>query len=224
MKPWLKPLLLVSLLGSVFAVYQFMPLGQFFNKDSLGGYLQQLGIWAPAGYIVLKVVFTTIGLPASILTILSGALFGTVAGGIYSIVGATLGAVGAFGIARYLAYEWAQAKFAQGGKLAQFNQGLQDNALWYVLSTRLTPLLPFNIVNTLFGLTKVSLKDFVFGTFTGIVPGTFVYAWLGESGQEALSGGSKWGILGAFIALGVLSLLPVLLRKFQSPSTTPNQP
>lgn len=221
MNTWVKPLLLVVLLGSVLAIYQFTPAKDFFTQQVLGSLLATLGIWAPLVYFVLKTIFTVIGVPATILTVISGAAFGVAWGSVYSIVGATIGSVGAFWIGRYLARDWAQAKFSEGGKLAQLDAGLKQNALWYVLSTRLTPLFPFNIVNTLFGLTSVSVKDYTLGTFFGIIPGTIVYVWLGASGQEALSGGSKNGVFGALLALSLLSLLPVLIELYKRRQTPP---
>jgi uncharacterized membrane protein YdjX (TVP38/TMEM64 family) len=225
MKSWIKPLVLVLLFGGVLAVYQFTPAKEFLTQATISSMLDQLGVWAPLAYLLLKVIFTAIGVPATILTLISGAVFGVVYGSLYSIVGATIGSVGAFWIARYLARDWAQSKFAPGGKLAQIDAGLKENAFWYVLSTRITPLLPFNVVNSLLGLSSVSLKDYILGTFLGIIPGTIVYVWLGASGQEALSGGSKWGVLGAFVALGLLSLLPVLLgfskKRDQTPAANP---
>ncbi|WP_218080137.1 TVP38/TMEM64 family protein [Anthocerotibacter panamensis] len=211
MKSWIKPLTLVLLFVGVLLAYYFTPVSQLLNKEAISNFLEQFGVWAPLGYLFLKTIFTAIGVPATILTLISGAVFGVAQGSVYSITGATIGSVGAFLIARYLARDWAQSKFAAGGKLTELDKGLKDNALWFVLSTRITPLFPFNVVNTLFGLTSVSLRNYTLGTFFGIIPGTIVYVWLGSSGQEALSGGSKWGVLGAFAALGILSLLPVLL-------------
>ncbi|WP_287128828.1 TVP38/TMEM64 family protein [Candidatus Cyanaurora vandensis] len=206
-----KPLLLVLSFVGVLVVYQFTPLSQWLSREAITATLAGLGVWAPLGYLVLKAIFTAVGVPASLLTVVSGALFGAMLGAVYSIIGATVGAMGAFLIARYLARDWAQSKFAANGRLASLNQGLERNALWFVLSTRLTPLLPFNVLNTLFGLTRVSLKDFTLGTVVGIIPGTLAYTWLGASGQEAFAGGSKWGVFGALVALALLSLLPVLL-------------
>ncbi len=215
---WIKPLILAGSFAVILALYQFTPAKEFLTKEALSAYLDTLGLWAPAAYFFLKTVFTAIGVPATILTVISGAVFGVAAGSIYSIVGATIGSVGAFWISRYLARDWAQSKFAEGGKLAQLDTGLKENAFYFVLSTRLTPLFPFNVINTLFGLTSVSLKDYTLGTFLGIIPGTIAYVWLGASGQEAFTGGSQIGFLGALFALGALTLLPIVLGGFKKNS------
>lgn len=208
-KSWWRPLTLVVLIAGVVAAVSFTPLRRVFDQQVISRVLGALGAWAPAGYLIMAAAVIALGAPAVILTIISGALFGVMLGSAVAIAQAVLGATGAFLIARYLARDWVQAKLSGGGRLARLEQGLQQDAFWYVLSLRMTPLLPFNVLNSLFGLTGISLKNFCLGTFLGILPGTVIYTWLGASGQDALSGGT-WGILGGVAALGLLALLPVV--------------
>jgi len=216
-----KPWALVLFFGLALGLYQWASANFDLSQTGLTAVLTGLGGWAPWVYVGFRVLTTAVGVPAFILTIISGAVFGVFWGTVYSVLAAVLGSVGAFWIARYLARDWAQAKLAGNSRLNQLDQGLQANAFWYVLSSRLSPLLPFNVLNSLFGLTRVSVRDFALGTLLGIIPNTVAYAWLGQGGQQSLSGSLSWELAGALTALGLLSLLPILLLRRKQVENSP---
>jgi len=94
------------------------------------------------------------------------------------------------------------------GKLSEYNEGLVRNGLPVVLFLRLVPVFPFNGLNFGLGLTKVTVRNYVLGTFIGIIPGTFVFVYLGSS----LATLNPWHIAGAVILfLLLISHLPPLL-------------
>jgi uncharacterized membrane protein YdjX (TVP38/TMEM64 family) len=124
-----------------------------------------------------------------------------------------LGAVAAFGLARYLLYDWFKQRFHHRPVLKALNQTLCRSGLSCVLTVRFSPISPFNVVNFVFGLTAVPLRSYALGTFIGIIPGTWVYTWLGVSGLAALKGGALLPFMLCLMLLMLLSLMPLLAQR-----------
>ncbi len=196
------------------------PLGGYMQSSLkyLGDNLTTWGPWAPLVYMGLKVVGTGVGFPAAPLTILAGAVFGTAAATLWTTIGAGLGATVAFFISRFLLRGTVQKRLAAGGWLTQLDQGLANQGFWYVLSTRLTPFLPFNVLNYLYGLTSVAPKTYILATFIGIIPINACYAWFGETVGTIARRGEVLPseLVPAFLALtglAVLAVLPAFLQR-----------
>lgn len=209
---WLGIFLLVCLFLSTLG-----PLKVFFNQDFLVQqlhHLQQYSCCASGLFLLLYTILTVIGIPGTILTFAGGVVFGLSWGTFWSVLGATLGAMGAFWTARYLLHDQVVHHFGKHKALIKFNQAVVDKPLAFVLAVRFAPISPFNVVNFLFGLTPIHWLPYCLGTFIGIIPGTLAYTWLGVSGLEALEGGERWPF---FLALGFLTLLSVMpfLSKFK---------
>ncbi|MEP0888592.1 MULTISPECIES: TVP38/TMEM64 family protein [unclassified Leptolyngbya] len=152
-----------------------------------------------------------IGFPTVIFTIAGGVVFGLLWGTVYSIAGATLGAMGALWLTRYLFRDWVEHRFGHNPTLQKFQRGIAEQSLLFVLSMRLIPVTPFNVENYLFGLTLVDWRSYLLGTIVGIIPGTIAYTWVGVTGAQALEGGSA---LSFFLAVGLLlfiSVSPILI-------------
>ena len=130
-------------------------------------------------------------------------------------VGATL----VFLAARYLFADAARRRMGALGE--KISAGFTENALNYLLFLRLVPLFPFFLVNLAPAFTNIRLVTFVVGTFVGIIPATFVYVNLGETlGRiDSLSGLVSVQTVGAFVLLGLLALVPVLVRKWRASRT-----
>ena len=105
-----------------------------------------------------------------------------------------VGASSAFLLARYLLHDWAVSRYGEHPLLIRLNKSMAQHCLKLVIVVRLFPISPFNLVNFLFGLTKASLLDYSFGTAIGIIPGTALYTFIGQSGRQALEGkGGSFG-------------------------------
>ncbi|MGB3692173.1 MAG: TVP38/TMEM64 family protein [Spirulinaceae cyanobacterium] len=205
---WLAIALIICILLCIFG-----PLKVIFNQDYLVEKIQSHGKLAALKFIFTYILLTIIGIPGTILTIAGGIVFGLFWGTLWSVVGATLGAIGAFWTARYLLHGWIERKLGKHKALVKFKQAVVKKPLTSVLVVRFAPISPFNIVNFLFGLTPINWLPYSTGTFFGIIPGTLAYTWLGVSGLEAWQGGEK---LSFYLALGfltLLSLLPLLAKK-----------
>jgi uncharacterized membrane protein YdjX (TVP38/TMEM64 family)/rhodanese-related sulfurtransferase len=187
-----------------------------FSQQALQQWLASAGWWAPIVFIAIYAVGTVLFLPGSVLTLAAGALFGIVPGALYSLAGATLGAVLAFLVARHLAGAWVVQK--TGGRLKQLIEGVEAEGWRFVAFVRLVPLFPFNVVNYALGLTRIPLGSYALASAVCMVPGALAYAWLGHAGRAALAGDAN-AIRNGMLALAVaaaLMFLPRLVRQFKA--------
>ncbi|NJL78315.1 MAG: TVP38/TMEM64 family protein [Richelia sp. RM2_1_2] len=139
------------------------------NQGAVGG----------IAFIILYIVATVAFLPGSILTLGAGVVFDVFLGSVYVFIGATIGAIAAFLVGRYLARNWVAKKISGNKKFAAVDNAVGREGLKIVLLTRLSPVFPFNLLNYAYGVTGVSLKDYILGTI-GILPGTIMYVYLGS--------------------------------------------
>lgn len=161
----------------------------FIHKDELLSLLMafekqsmEMPILAAGILILLKIVAATIGLPGTPLTLLSGSLFGKFFGTVIALIGNTLGATSAFLLARYVLRDYVTNTILQKyPKIRSYDTKLINKGFSTVVALRLIPLFPFNALNFLFGVTSVSLRHYVLGSFLGMIPGTFVFVYFGES-------------------------------------------
>ena len=142
-------------------------------------WVESLGSIAPIAFIVLYNVATVLLIPGSLLTLGSGVLFGLVWGSVYVFFAATLGATLAFWLGRTVARDWVSKKISAYPKFAAIDKAVAKEGFKIVFLTRLSPLFPFNILNYAFGITQVSLKDYVLGS-VGMIPGTILYVYIGS--------------------------------------------
>lgn len=173
--------------------------------------VDRAGLWGPVLFMAAYAVLTVLLVPGSPLTVAAGVLFGPWVGTLLVVVGATAGATGAFLWGRRL----GRAAIARltGDRFDKVDGWLHDRGLLAVLYVRLVPLLPFNLLNPVAGVTGVTLRDFVVGTAVGIVPGTFAYAALGGTFDDPTSP----LFLGAVVLLVVLAVgAPLVDRRVRS--------
>ncbi len=142
-------------------------------------WVESLGAIAPIAFIVIYNVATVLLIPGSVLTLGSGVLFGLWWGSLVVFVAATLGATLAFWIGRNVAREWVSGKMSAYPKFEAIDKAVAKEGFKIVFLTRLSPLFPFNLLNYAFGITQVSLKDYVLGS-VGMIPGTILYVYIGS--------------------------------------------
>lgn len=193
---------------------------EFLQAAVLKRQLARFGRSAPIIFVVLYALCTVLFVPGSILTVVGGALFGPVAGTLWNVTGATLGATLAFVIARYVASDWVAAR--SGERLDRLMRGVQEEGWRFVAFVRLVPLFPFNLVNYAFGVTRIRLGEYVVASFVCMAPGALAYTYLGYAGREAASGqaGAIHKALLALALLAAVALLPRLVRRLKGPRFT----
>lgn len=181
---------------------------------------------APLAFISIYAGVIALSIPGgAVLTIASGFLFGIWLGGLYVVIGATAGATAVFLIARTALGDALRAK--AGPWLQRMEAGFQENALNYLLVLRLIPIFPFWLVNLVPAFLGVGLGTYVIGTFFGIIPGSLVFASVGNGLGAVFDAGEtpdlgiifKPEIIGPIIGLALLALLPVVYRKLKQRKT-----
>lgn len=162
---------------------------QVWLKNALA-WIESLGSIGALAFIGIYIAATVAFLPGSILTLGAGVVFGVWLGAVYVFIGATLGATAAFLVGRYLARNWVAQKIAGNEKFNAIDRAVGKEGLKIVLLTRLSPIFPFNLLNYAFGLTGVSIRDYIIGS-VGMIPGTLAYVYFGSlAGNLALIGTS----------------------------------
>ena len=178
--------------------------------------VEQLGTAGPVAWIGIYAVATVLLLPGTPFTVAAGVLFGPLVGAVTALVGATVGATASFLVGRGVGRS-AVATLA-GRRLQTIDRFLTDRGLVSVLTVRLIPLFPFNLVNLVAGVTALRLRAYVVGTAVGIVPGTVLLAVSGGSIDDPGSPLFIGSVVG-FIALVVVTGL--LGRRLRPASTEP---
>ncbi len=222
----LKKWLMVGMLVLGILVFYYFDLGRFLtltalkeNKEALRNYTENHYAFTVILFIVIYCVQTVLSLPgAGILSLAGGFLFGVWRGTIYVNLGATSGATLAFLVARYLFQDAVEQKF--GKRVHAIQQGFSQNAFHYLLTLRLIPLFPFFLVNLACGLTRIRLSTYVTATAIGILPGSFVFTNAGKQlgTIESVRDIASPGVLGSFVLLGLLAIVPVIYKRFKKES------
>ena len=151
-------------------------------------WIESLGSIGAIAFIGIYILATVAFLPAFILTLGAGVLFGVWWGSVYVFIGATFGAIAAFLVGRYLVRDWVAKKIAGNDKFRAIDRAVGKEGLKIVLLTRLSPIFPFNLLNYAFGVTGVSIQDYIIGSI-GMIPGTMMYVYIGSlAGSVALIG------------------------------------
>lgn len=178
--------------------------------DAIG----RLGPWGPIAFILLYILACVLFIPGSILTLGAGAVFGVVRGSVIVSVAATLGAAAAFLVGRYLARDWVSRRIEGNAKFKAIDEAVAREGWKIVLLARLSPVFPFNLLNYAFGLTRVSLRDYFFASWAGMLPATVMYVYLGSlAGDLAALGGAR-SRKPAEWALYVVGLLATIIAVF----------
>jgi uncharacterized membrane protein YdjX (TVP38/TMEM64 family) len=149
-------------------------------------HIQGVGPAAPAAFILIYAFAVVALIPASLLTIAGGAVFGLLPGVAYALIGAILGSTGAFLIGRHVAHRLIAKRLAQMPRFVAIEQAVSARGRRIVFLLRLSPVVPFNFLNYVLGLTTISVWDFVAAS-VGMIPGSFVYAYAGKVTGEALA-------------------------------------
>ena len=245
-RPWLRRLVPVAIVVLVMALVFAMGWHRFLSLETLVGHRAAIDGFVAARYglaiatfVAIYVAAVALSIPgATILTIMGGVLFGWLVGALAAIVGATIGATIVFLIARGACGE---SILRRAGPLAsKLAEGFREDAFHYLLFLRLVPVFPFWLVNLAPAVVGVRRTTFVLATALGIIPGTFAYALVGN-GLDSIIGAQESAyhtciavgrpdchlnfsmsalltpqLLAAFAALGVVALIPVVVRKWRA--------
>jgi uncharacterized membrane protein YdjX (TVP38/TMEM64 family) len=241
----LLPLVVIVLLGV--AVYLMLGRGDLSlealvrHRMAIDAFVNEHRVLAVLGYVALYIAVVGLSLPGAVfLTVAGGFLFGLAVGASAAVVGSTLGATVIFLVARTALGEPLLRR--AGPRAVQLAQGFRDDAFSYLLFLRLVPAFPFFLVNLVPAFAGVRLGPFVAATALGVIPGAIAFALAGTgldsviAAQQAANRAclaSGHGdchmifdakdvltphLIGALIALGLLALVPVVVKRLRARS------
>jgi uncharacterized membrane protein YdjX (TVP38/TMEM64 family) len=178
------------------------------------------GAWTPVIFIALYVLAAVLLVPASLLTLGAGAVFGLARGTLLVSLASTLAATVAFLLGRHLAREAVAGRIAGHERFAALDRAVAAEGWKIVLLTRLSPVFPYTVLNYAFGLTPVKLGHYVLASWLGMLPGTVMYVYLGTLAGAATTGPrsrttGEWALYGVGLAatVAVTVLVTRLARK-----------
>jgi uncharacterized membrane protein YdjX (TVP38/TMEM64 family) len=180
-----------------------LPVGEW--TVALLARIERLGAWAGVVLAALWIPAALLLVPGSLITLGTGFLLGVGWGMVTVSIGSTLGAVAAFLAGRTLARDRVRAWVAGRPRFRAVDRAVETGGLGIVLLTRLSPLFPYNFLNYAFGLTGVRFRDYLVGSWAGMLPGTLLYVVLGSTAQAlaSLGGGDPGRSAAEWIAFGV---------------------
>ena len=231
LKRYLPVAVLVALIAAAYAfgLHRYLTLDALRdNRAALAAFVQSNYALAALAYMALYIVVVALSLPAgAVLTLAGGLLFGVPWGIVFTVIGATLGATALFLIARTAFGDTLRAR--AGPFLAKMADGFSKDAFNYLLFLRLVPAFPFFAVNLAPALLGMKLWPYVVATAIGILPGTSVFsafgAGLGEvfdrGGEVSLKSVLSPTLIAALVGMGLLSLLPIAIRRFRDGRAKP---
>lgn len=207
--PW-KWIIAGAAVIAVAVAWYFLPLKEW--AGSFEQWIQGLGVWGGVVFAGAYVLATVLLVPAWPLTVVGGLAYGVAIGFPLVLVSATVGATLAFLVSRYLLREQVENKAGERDLFKAVDRAVSDKGWRVVGLLRLSPVVPFNLQNYLYGVTGIKFWHYVAATFVGMIPGTLMYVYLGAAGMAAVgsageSGGGgalKWTFFGAGLVATII--------------------
>lgn len=192
------------------------------HRVTMQSWVGENGFLAALLYMALYATAVAFSVPgATVLTVTGGFLYGPFLGTLYTVVGATAGSAAVFLAARYAFGDWLRTR--AGPSIRRMEAEFRDNGVSYMLVLRLVPLFPFFLVNLVPAFLGISFRLYLTCTLVGIIPGSFVYALVGDGAGAVLDQGGDLDlgiifsprVLAPIIGLSVLSCIPLIYKKIR---------
>lgn len=221
----IKKILIVIGLLSLIALF-FINGGQdYLSFDSLKQHKDELLTYANNNYWQallitggVYIVSTILNLPgAAIMSLAIGYVFGRWHGVLLATTASTIGAVLVFWIARYLIADWARSHLEKMDSTRKIMDKLHEDAFSYLLFMRAVPLFPFWFVNMTFAFSPINTKQYVIGTYFGMLPVSFVLVNLGQSLSTVNSMAELFNreVIMSFVLIGILALITTTIMRIR---------
>ena len=206
--------LLFALGAAYWLLHDSALIATILDAGALKSLVARLGAWGPAAVIGLMALAILVSpIPSAPIALAAGALYGHTWGTLYVLLGAEIGALAAFGIARLVGYEVLRRWL--GERLSLGWLGSQNALMGLVFVSRLLPFVSFDVISYAAGLTVLSAWRFALATLAGIVPASFLLA---HFGAEMIAGEADQAMIAA-LGLGVLVAIPLAVRFIRERAT-----
>lgn len=205
-------LLILLLLGAFATACLTLPMEKML-KDFLVWIDKNLGHWGPLVLAVAYIPLTVLAVPASILTLGGGYLFGLTVGFIADSIGSTAGATAAFIVGKTIGRSYVVSKLKDYPQFQAVAIAVQRSGFKIVLLLRLVPLLPFNMLNYLLSVTPVSIGEYILASWIGMMPITFAFVYVGTTIKDLSDVTHGWNEISTtrWILLTIGSVASVVL-------------
>ena len=182
------------------------------NIVNLEDYYIQNPIFFMFVYFIVYVVLTTLSIPVALmLGLLSGFIFDLYSAIILISFASSFGATAAMLISRYFISDYINRKFLN--EISLINNEVNEHGAYYLFAVRMSPILPFFVINAAFGLTKIKTLTFYLISQLGMLPGTIIIILIGSELNDFLIKGSPFSI-DLVLYLTLLGLIPLLFKKY----------
>ena len=209
---WTSALVIVA---GLFALARALPIEP--ALQALQGWVERHGAAGAAVFVGVYVLAALLFVPGSALTIAAGALFGLWLGTALVSVAATTTAALAFLIARYFARGAVERKARANPRFGAIDSAIEEGGWKIIALLRLSPAVPFSLGNYLFGLTAIGFWPYVLSSWVAMLPGTFLYVYLGHAGSAGLAAASNGEMekgAGQWVLLGVGLLATIVVTVY----------
>jgi uncharacterized membrane protein YdjX (TVP38/TMEM64 family) len=191
------------------------------HKNDIALFYNNNPVTFSLGFIFIYIISTALALPiATLLSLTAGFVFGSIIGTFYVVLSATIGSTIIFLLTKMAVGEFLKKKAST--LYNKIKVPFTENPVSYLLFMRLVPLFPFTLVNIVPALFNIKLTTYIWVTFIGIIPGSFIYVNVGTSLAEisTLSDIFSTQLIIAFTLLGCFSLVPIIIRKYKRTKST----
>src|SRR3954452_5540479 len=208
-KQWVKIAALLLIVAAIVIVFRVLPIADWLRHFQT--YVRGLGALGYVVYVIVYAICVASFIPASILTLGAGAIFGFVGGTIVVIIGATIGATLAFLLARTVMRRRIEKMTASNAKFRALDRAIASEGMKIVFLVRLAVVFPFTYSNYAFGLTAIPLWRYVVATFVGIIPATAAFVFASSAAAKAATGETTSITKIVYIAGGVIAIIVSVL-------------
>jgi uncharacterized membrane protein YdjX (TVP38/TMEM64 family) len=208
-KQWMKIAALLLAIAALAFLFHILPIADWLRHFQ--NYVRGLGALGYVVYIAVYAICVASFIPASILTLGAGAIFGFVGGTIVVIIGATIGATLAFLLARTVMRKRIEKMTSSNTKFRALDRAIASEGMKIVFLVRLAVVFPFTYSNYAFGLTAIPLWRYVAATFVGIIPATAAFVFASSAATKAATGETTSITKMVYIAGGVIAIIVSVL-------------
>jgi uncharacterized membrane protein YdjX (TVP38/TMEM64 family) len=196
-------------IAAIAMAWHFLPVSQWLR--AFQAYVKNLGALGYVLYIAVYAICVVAFIPASILTLGAGAIFGFVGGTIVVVIGATIGATLAFLLARTVMRKRIEEMTRSNKEFRALDRAIANEGMKIVFLVRLAVVFPFTYINYAFGLTAIPLWRYVVATFLGIIPATAAFVFASSAATKAATGETSNITKIVYIAGGVIAIVVSIL-------------
>ncbi len=181
--------------------------------NALSDWMDTLGPFSVIVFVLVYALATVLLIPGSVRTIAAGMIFGVALGALAAWSGAVLGASLAFLMGRHFARSKIEEMTKSNEKFQAIDEAICRHGWKIIGLMRLSPLIPFNVSNYFYGVTKVGFWPYALASAGGMLPGTLFYAYLGAAGKAGLSAGGlqHHPLQYAFFGIGLLATIGLMI-------------